>query len=341
MTIDKFIGSPRFNGSSIIYNAVVTKHFEEGTRVDVETFSLDFHNDGFIFANEFLDVVNKTFGTDYDFDPSYKNEVGKKHGNINMHKDFALRGSYGGAFELLHHYDYDDVRGCCSTYGDYTKEVLLAFADAVDAYNNGDGKKTSDFHPDYKDETELNKVKQECDESAKAINAEIDKAIDALKLTMEGQPLENASRAVRAGYHWTLSSIRDKERDAERNNYLDGMERVANVLKSHIKRFKDYFDLEVFNTKRKIYYSTDDRCHAHSGLRYDEKNGNESYFTIEPYEVESGSEIRFKFEGWVEVKKWREDPIRHKFDLYGLTFEELLIVNDQYNELYRVAKWGK
>lgn len=337
MTIEKFIGTPIFNGESIIYNAVVTKHFEYERRTDVETIDLEFHGDGFIFANEFLDIVNKALGTNYEFDPSYKNEVGKKHGNINIHKDFALR-NYGSKFELLHHYDYDSVKGCCATYGEYSKETILAFADAVDAYNKGKRGKATEFNPTYKDDTELNKVLAQCAEDRKGVESEIEKAVEGLNAVMEGKPLENATRAVREGYRWTLSSIRDKEWDAERNNYLDGMERVAKDAKKGIKRYKDYFTDEIVNTKRDRYHSSDDRYRSSVYIKYETKD-QESYFYVTPYEIEG--KIRFRFKGGIVVKRWREDPIKNYFDLYGLTYEEMLMVNDEYNKMWYDAKWGK
>ena len=336
MDIIRFIGTPRFNGKSIIYNAVIREYYNNGSKVKVETRSLDFDSEGFIFANEFLARVNSIFGTNYEFSESYKNEVGKKHGNIDMHKDFAIKGSWADKWEILHHYDYDNTKNCTATYGEYTKEVILAFADAVDAYNKGK-EVVTDYNPTYKMDEKRAEIAKEYDDNTSAVDAEVNKAISALEGALSGDTLTNAINATRSGYHWTYSRIRDKKWDAERNIYLDEMESVAKDIKSHIKRYKDYFTDEIVNTKRDAYYSSDDRYHSISYLEYNENKGD-SYFRIIPYET-LDDKLRFKFEGLVEVE--RAIRVHNNFSLVELTLEELVEVNSIFNEVWYNAMWKR
>lgn len=339
MTIEKFIGTPYFNGKTIVYNAVIEYHFDSGRRTDVETQTLSFHNDGFIFANEFLAVMNKKFGTTYQFSESYKDEVGKKHGNIHSHKDFALRDTWGGKYELLHHYDYDSVKNCTSTYGDYSKEELIKFADAVDAYNKG-VVRTTEFNPTYSMADKVAQAEVDRTNAEKAIQNEIDDAVNALKKGLEGDALTKATKAVEEGYRWSRTRILDKYHDTKHNIHLDEMEVVTRETKKSIKRYKDYFDDEVVNNKRECYYSTDDRYHTWVGMRYTEKNNRDNYFSIAPIATDNG--IRFSFVGEICHTKWGADEeTKHEFDLKGLTFEELLEVNNLYNEMWHDAMWGK
>lgn len=337
MDIIKFIGSPRFNGTSIIYSAIIREYYDNGERVSFETRTLDFYGDGFIFANEFLARMNKTFGTNYEFSESYKDEVGKKHGNNNIHKDFVLRESWGDSWEILQHYDYDSVKGCAATYGDYTKETLIAFADAVADYNkNGVKPKDTDFHPNYKIDREEEIAKEYID-GISAIDAEVKKATDALAVTLSGDALTNAVNAVKEGYRWSYTRCRDKKWDAERNLYLDEMANAVELMKPHIKRYKDYFDYEVFNTKSEHYYSSDHRYSSRVELRYGEKNG-ESFFNITPYE--NNGVLMFSFVGQVSVGRWHKEPIKVGFNLYGLTIEEVEVVNHEYNQIWYNAKFN-
>lgn len=335
MRIIRFISKPTFNNKSISYNAEVEYCYDGGRReTRYQTLKLDFYGDGMIFANEFLAVMNKKFGTDYPYDESYKNEAGKKHGNINIHKCFELRDSWGDTFELLHRYDYDNCKGCTSTYGDYSKSDLIAFADAVADYNkNGIVNKPTDFHPTYKLTDKLADAQKIYDDNVAEINRQIAEAEKALNDGLSGVVLENAVNMMKWGFRYSLISCKDKLHDAERNIYLDEMEIICNLLLPKIPIYQSFFKKEVVNNQRKEYYSSDDRFHSWCGIRINDKDDRDTYgfLSITPYE--NNGNIFFEIRG--DVRK-NTDVIK----LCGLTYEEVLEVINIYNDMLKKTIWG-
>lgn len=90
---------------------------------------------------DLLSALNKVYGTSYEISEamiaqatSFRNKPQAKYSNA-YEEGWELHDNYG--YELLHHYHYDDVPNCTATYGDWTKEELIALADSlVDLFKN-------------------------------------------------------------------------------------------------------------------------------------------------------------------------------------------------------------
>lgn len=83
---------------------------------------------------DLLSALNKVYGTSYEISKamiaqatSFRNKPQAMRSNA-YEEGWELHESWTD-YELLHHYHYDDVPNCTATYGDWTKEELIALAD--------------------------------------------------------------------------------------------------------------------------------------------------------------------------------------------------------------------
>lgn len=79
---------------------------------------------------DLLTALNKVYGTSYEVSKemieqadSFRNKP-QTFGSNCFEERWELRD-----YELLHHYHFDDIPNCVETYGDWSKEELIALAD--------------------------------------------------------------------------------------------------------------------------------------------------------------------------------------------------------------------
>ena len=93
---------------------------------------------------DLLNALNKVYGTSYEpidaFVEQAKNYRGKPQAKYsNAYEDgWELKDSWEDKYEILHHYHYGDIPNCVATYGDWSKDELIALADKLVELFNAD-----------------------------------------------------------------------------------------------------------------------------------------------------------------------------------------------------------
>lgn len=326
-----WLTKPRFNGSTLFVTQKVKDTIGKwGEKYKVEYFTkeLPFYDDGFIFANEFLDVMNKRFGTNYPFNDSYKNEKGKKHNNLHSHWNFEITSN----LELLHHYYFDGdstnfigLGGIATaTFGCFTEEEFKQIADALVYYNQNGSVVDSKFFAYYYDTDARKTIQENYSAEIRDINNKKQPMIDALKQSLEGDLLEDSINRINSGFYWTERGARDRMRDNEYNEELNEKERILKALAEQYK-----IEGKIVNNKRPSYCSNDDRFAHNSWINYEV--GNDTYYTISVDKYSKENAPTFKIYG--EIHK-RRDEEQSLFNCNNLSAEELkLIVSSWFEEL--------
>ena len=111
------------------------KHFAENE------FKIDgvilYDNDFMVYANTLAEECNKNFGTAYSVDQdAIKRNRHQVFGNNHTPERMQIRKTWGGKYELLTIYHYEDanLRGCVATWGAYTQDELTDLCDKMLAY---------------------------------------------------------------------------------------------------------------------------------------------------------------------------------------------------------------
>lgn len=343
MYSEEIITKVFFDGRAFNYVAKIDNYGKKSVRSRHLSF---YGSEGRVFAEQFLEIVNKEFGTNYEYNEAYKERLGKKN-DCNQYCDgFLIKKAYlnSDKYEIIEKYHYDDVANCkCSLGEDFTKETLIKLADAIDEWHKGVVKKETNFHPEYVQSEKREKAFREYALNVGKYDTEIQNAVDALKAGgMEGDALTKASSAIKAGYDWSYVSNKERMEDAIRNANIDEEEIILTEAMKHIKRYKDYFNREIDKHTKDRYFSLDDRYHnSYVFLRYRDTYHQDTNFRVSVSAIDG--EIQFGFYGEI-VKKaayYRDPDEIIEFDVQGLTYEEMLQINDLYNEMWHEMYWGK
>lgn len=326
--MEKWLTKPRFNGETLFVSQRVEKIIGKwGEKYNAEycTMELKFYDDGFIFANEFLDIMNKRFGTNYPFDNSYKNEKGKRHNNIHYHWNFEITNN----LELLHHYYFDGnstsfigLGGIATaTFGDFTEEEYKQMANAVDYYNQHGNTIDSRLSVDYYDIDARKAINEKYNAEISDINHKKNPMIDALSQSLNGDMLTEAINRINTGFYWTERGARDRMRDSEHNEELNEKARI-------LQKLVDEYGIKgnVVTNKKETYFSIDDRLNHNSLIRFDKKEDIWYSISVDKYSKEVSP--TFKIHG--EIVTYSNRVI---FNCNNLSAEELKkIVNYWFKE---------